>query len=112
MLIRYIFTLNGQMAPRREPRTPAESSFPDIAQLGEAIANAIQALFCPSQRTPLETVYNLKLNNFVGNEGHEGAERWLNHLEKTFRLMQRQGNLLEDRWVETTTWFLGEEPTS
>ena len=46
------------------------------------------------------------------NEGHEGAERWLNHLEKTFRLMQRQGNLPEDRWIETTTWFLGEEPAS
>ena len=60
----------------------------------------------------METVYNLKLNNFVGNEGHEGAERWLNHLEKTFRLMQRQGNLPNDRWVETTTWFLGEESAS
>ena len=72
------------MLLRREPRTSAESSFPDIAQLGEAIANVIQSSLRPPQRTPLETVYNLKLNNFVGNEGYEGAERWLNHLEKTF----------------------------
>ena len=79
------------MPHRREPRTSAESSFPDIAQLGEAIANAIQSSLRPPHRTPLETVYNLKLNNFVGNEGHEGAERWLNHLEKTFRLMQKTG---------------------
>ena len=60
----------------------------------------------------LETVYNLKLSNFEGTEGHEGAERWLNHIEKTFRLMQRQGNLPTERWVETTTWFLGREPAS
>ena len=26
--------------------------------------------------------------------------------------MQRQGNLPEDRWVKTTTWFSGEEPAS
>ncbi|XP_050133216.1 uncharacterized protein LOC126609316 [Malus sylvestris] len=44
--------------------------------------------------------------------GHEGAEKWINHLEKTFRVMQSQGNLLLDRWVETTTWFLGPEPAS
>ena len=49
-----------------------------------------------SQRTPLETVYNLKLSNFVGTEGPEGAERWLNHVEKTFRVMQGQGNHPKD----------------
>ena len=78
------------MPPRRAPRTSAESSFPDIAQLGEAIANVIQSSLRPPQRTPLETVYNLKLNNFKGNEGHEGAECWLNHLENFFRFMQRK----------------------
>ena len=35
------------MPPRREPRTPAESSFPDIAQLEEVIANVIQTSFRP-----------------------------------------------------------------
>ena len=57
-------------------------------------------------------MYNLKLPTFVGNEGHEGAERWLEHVEKTFRVMQNQGNLPAERWVETTTWFLGREPAS
>ncbi|KAM2127320.1 hypothetical protein ACFX1R_007243 [Malus domestica] len=94
--------------PRREPRHSAELSFPDIAQFGEVIANTIQSSLRPPQRTPLETVYNLKLNHFMGNEGHEGAEKWLNHIEKTFLMMQSQGNLHPDRWVETTTWFLGE----
>ncbi|KAM1342493.1 hypothetical protein ACFX2F_006810 [Malus domestica] len=96
------------MLPRREPRSSAEPSFLDIAQLGEAKANVIQSSFRPSQRTPLETVHNLKLSNFMGNKGHEGAGKWLNHLEKTFRLMHRQENLLKDMRVETTTWFLGE----
>ncbi|KAM2751537.1 hypothetical protein EV2_000699 [Malus domestica] len=100
------------MPPRREPRPLAKPSFPDIAQLGEAIANVIQSSFLPPQRTHLETVYNLKLNHFMGNEGSEGAEKWIDHLEKTFRLMHRQGNLREDRWVETTTWFLGKQPAS
>ena len=100
------------MPPRRDPHQSAESSFPDIAQLREAIGNAIQSSFRPSQRTHMETVYNLKLSNFEGTEGHEGAEHWLNHIEKTFRLMQRQWNLPTERWVETTTWFLGREPAS
>ena len=39
-----------------------ESNFPDIGQLGKAIANAIQSSLNPPQRTPLETVYNLNLN--------------------------------------------------
>ena len=82
------------------------------SQLGEAIANAIQSSLRPPQRTPLETVYKLKLNNFVGTEGPKGAERWLNHVEKTYRVMQRYGNFPEDRWVETTTWFLGEKAIS
>ncbi|XP_068323111.1 uncharacterized protein [Pyrus communis] len=38
----------------------------------------------PPQRTPLETMYNLKLDKFKDSEGHEGAERWLEHIEKTF----------------------------
>ncbi|XP_050121198.1 uncharacterized protein LOC126598867 isoform X2 [Malus sylvestris] len=75
------------MPPRREPRHSAEPSFPDIAQLGEAIANAIQSSLRPPQMTSLQTVYNLKLNHFMGNEGHEGAEKWLNHIEKTFLVM-------------------------
>ncbi|KAM2154990.1 hypothetical protein ACFX1Q_046741 [Malus domestica] len=49
------------MPPRRERHHSVEPSFPDIAQLGEAIANAIQSSLCPPQRIPLETVYNLKL---------------------------------------------------
>ncbi|KAM2138018.1 hypothetical protein ACFX1Q_010126 [Malus domestica] len=100
------------MPPRREPRQPAESSFPDIAQLGEAIVSAIQSAFRTPQMTPLETVHNLKVTHFIGNGGHEGAEKWLNHVEKTFQVMQSQGNLPPDRWVEMTTWFLGEQPTS
>ncbi|XP_070682764.1 uncharacterized protein [Malus domestica] len=63
-----------------------------------------------SWRTPLETMCNLKLDRFMGNEGHEGAEKWLDHIEKTFQVMQSQGNLHANRWVETTTWFLGREP--
>ena len=76
------------MPPRRDPRPSVESSFPDVAQLMKAIANAIQASLRPSRSTPLETVYNLKLPTFMGNQGHEGAERWLEHVEKTFRVMQ------------------------
>ncbi|KAM1543898.1 hypothetical protein ACFX1Z_013513 [Malus domestica] len=86
------------MPPRREPRQPAESSFPDIAQLGEAIVSAIQTAFRTPQRTPLETVHHLKLTHFMGNEGHEGAKKWLNHVEKTFQVMQSQRNLPPDRW--------------
>ncbi|KAM1519941.1 hypothetical protein ACFX1Z_022687 [Malus domestica] len=100
------------MPPRREPHQSVEPSFPDIAQLGEAIVSAIQSAFRTPQRTPLETVYNLKLTHFIGNEGHEGAEKWLNHIKNTFLVMQSQGNLPPDRWVETTTWFLGEQPAS
>ncbi|KAM2474101.1 hypothetical protein PS1_006852 [Malus domestica] len=48
----------------------------------------------------------------MGNEGHEGADKWLNHMEKTFQVMQSQGNLSSNRWVEMTTWFLGEQPAS
>ncbi|XP_068339049.1 uncharacterized protein [Pyrus communis] len=86
--------------------------FSDITQLGEAIANVIQSSLRLPQRTPLETVYNLKLNNFMGNEGPEGAKQWLNHVEKTYRVMQQLENFPEDRWVETTTWFLGKEAAS
>ncbi|KAM2990211.1 hypothetical protein FF2_004084 [Malus domestica] len=100
------------MPPRREPRQPAESSFPGIAQLGEVIVSAIQTTFRTPQMTPLETVHNMKLTYFMGNEGPEGAEKWLNHMEKTFQVMKSQGNLLPDRWVETTTLFLGEQPAS
>ncbi|XP_068340331.1 uncharacterized protein [Pyrus communis] len=97
------------MLPRREPRRSDESSFPNIAQLGEAIATAIQSAIRPPQKTPQETMYNLKLDKFEGNEGHEGAERWLEHIEKTFRVLHNQRNLPVERWVETTSWFLGTE---
>ncbi|KAM2013164.1 hypothetical protein ACFX1T_024907 [Malus domestica] len=76
------------MPPRRVPHHSAEPSFLDIAQLGEAITNAIQSSLRPPQMTHLETVYNLKLNHFMGNEGHDGAKKWLNHVEKTFLVMQ------------------------
>ncbi|XP_070678756.1 uncharacterized protein [Malus domestica] len=100
------------MSPRRKPRQSAEPSFPDIAQLGEAIISTIQTAFRTPQRTPLEIIYNLKLTHFIGNEGHEGAEKWLNHMEKTFQVMQSRRNLSLDRWFETTTWFLGEHHAS
>ncbi|XP_068336419.1 uncharacterized protein [Pyrus communis] len=63
----------------------------------------------PPQMTPLETMYNLKLDKFKGSEGHEGAERWLEHIEKAFRVLHNQGNLPMERWVETTSWFLDTE---
>ncbi|KAM1078442.1 hypothetical protein ACFX19_026116 [Malus domestica] len=75
--------------PRKQPHHSFEPSFPDIAQLWEAIANAIQFSLRPPQRTPLETVYNLKLNHFMGNKGSKRVEKWINHLEKTFSLMHR-----------------------
>ncbi|XP_068331476.1 uncharacterized protein [Pyrus communis] len=77
------------MPPRREPRCSSKPSIPDIAQLGEAIATTIQSAIRPPQRTPLETMYNLKLDKFEGNEGHEGVERWLEHIEKTFCELRR-----------------------
>ncbi|KAM2748489.1 hypothetical protein EV2_027508 [Malus domestica] len=100
------------MPPRRDPRRAAEPNFPDIAQLGEAMAQAFQANIRPPQRTPVETMYNLKLETFEGNEGYEGAEKWLDRIEQTFQVMQSQGNLPANRWVETTTWFLGREPAA
>ncbi|XP_048441871.1 uncharacterized protein LOC125478128 [Pyrus x bretschneideri] len=57
-------------------------------------------------------MYNLKLDKFHGHEGPEGAERWLEHIEKTFRVLHNQGNLPVERWVETTSWFLGTESAS
>ncbi|XP_068309608.1 uncharacterized protein [Pyrus communis] len=100
------------MPPRREPRRFAEPSFPDIAQLGETIATAIHSAIRLPQMTPLETMYNLKLDKFEGNEGYEGAERWLEHIEKTFRVLHNQGILLVEKWVETTSWFLGKDSAS
>ncbi|CAN6715891.1 unnamed protein product [Malus baccata var. baccata] len=75
------------MPPRREPRRASESNFLDITQFGETMAHAFQnAIRHPlPQRTPLETMYNLKLDHFMSNEGHEGAEKWLDHIEKTFQ---------------------------
>ncbi|XP_050133164.1 uncharacterized protein LOC126609229 [Malus sylvestris] len=100
------------MPPRRDPRRAAEPNFPDITQLGAAMAQAFQANIRPPQRTPVETMYNLKLETFEGNEGYEGAEKWLDRIEQTFQVMQSQGNLPANRWVETTTWFLGREPAA
>ena len=57
-------------------------------------------------------MYNLKLPTFIGNESHEGSERWLEHVEKTFQVMQSQGSLPAERWVETITWLLGREPAA
>ncbi|CAN6548754.1 unnamed protein product [Malus baccata var. baccata] len=84
------------LPPRREPRRASEPN---------------TAIRLP-QRTPLEAMYNLKLDCFIGNEGHEGAENWLDSIEKTFQVMQSQGNLPASRCVETTTWFLGREPAA
>ncbi|XP_050108715.1 uncharacterized protein LOC126587672 [Malus sylvestris] len=100
------------MPPRRDHRRAAEPNFPDITQLGAAMAQAFQANIRPPQRTPVETMYNLKLETFEGNEGYEGAEKWLDRIEQTFQVMQSQGNLPANRWVETTTWFLGREPAA
>ncbi|KAM2515264.1 hypothetical protein ACFX1W_027528 [Malus domestica] len=87
------------MPPRRESSRASDSNVPDITQLGEAMAHAFQNAICPPppHRTPLETMYNLKLDSFMGNEGHEGAEKWLDHIEKTFQVMQSQGNLHANR---------------
>nr|CBL94172.1 putative retrotransposon protein [Malus domestica] len=74
--------------------------------MAQALQNAIRPP-PPPQMTPLETMYNLKLDHFMSDKGHEGAEKWLDHIEKTFQVMQSQGNFPADRWVETTTWFLG-----
>ena len=52
------------MPPHREPRHVEEPSFPSVAQLGEAIANALQSVIRPSQRTPLESVHNLKITSW------------------------------------------------
>ncbi|KAM1856804.1 hypothetical protein ACFX14_006998 [Malus domestica] len=76
------------MPPCRESRRAPEPNFLDITQLGEAMPHAFQNAIHPPpslQRTPLETMYNLKLERFMGNEGHEGAEKWLDHIEKTFQ---------------------------
>ncbi|CAN6718863.1 unnamed protein product [Malus baccata var. baccata] len=103
------------MPPRRESRRASEPNFPDITQLGEAMAQAFQNAIRPPpppQRTPLETMYNLKLDCFMGNEGHEGAKKWPDHIEMTFQVTQSQGNFPANRWVETTTWFLGREPAA
>ena len=94
------------MPPCRELRHLDEPSFSDIAQLGEAIANMIQFVIRYPQRTSLETVYRLKLNHFIGNDGR------LNHVEKSFCVRRSQGNLLLERRVETITWFLDTESTS
>ncbi|KAM1333201.1 hypothetical protein ACFX2F_009276 [Malus domestica] len=88
------------MPPRRERRRTSKSNFPDIVQLGEVMAHAFQnviRLLPLLQRTPLETMYNLKLDRFMGNEGHEGVEKWLDHIEKTFQVMQSHGNLPANR---------------
>ncbi|XP_068328212.1 uncharacterized protein [Pyrus communis] len=44
-------------------------------------------------------MYNLKLDKFKGHEGYERAERWLEHIEKTFRMLQSQRNLSSERFV-------------
>ncbi|XP_068317080.1 uncharacterized protein [Pyrus communis] len=77
--------------------------------MGETIVTAIQTAIRSPQRTHLETMYSLKLDKFKGNEGHEGAERWLEHIEKTFSVLHNQGSLPMERWVETTSWFLETE---
>ena len=81
------------MPPRREPRSSVDPSFPDLSQLGDAIAHAIQSTLHPSHMTPLESAHNLRLPRFEGDEGHEGAERWFLQLEQTFRVLHSQGNL-------------------
>ncbi|XP_070671680.1 uncharacterized protein [Malus domestica] len=93
------------MPPRREPRSPAENNFPDFGQFGEAIAAAIQSSLRPTPRNTLDIVSRLKINDFYGNKGPEKSEIWFDHVEKTFRVMHRQGNLSLERWVETATWF-------
>ena len=36
-------------------------------------------------------MYNLKLDKFKGHEGYKGAERWLEHIEKTFLVFKVKG---------------------
>ncbi|XP_068331397.1 uncharacterized protein [Pyrus communis] len=99
------------MPPCKEPRRSAERSFPNVAQLGEAIATAIQSALLLPQRTPLETMYNLKLDKFEGHKGFEGAERWLEHIEKTFRVLYNQGNLPVEKWEQEVHRLSPEERT-
>ena len=94
------------MPPRREPRTSAENNFLDLGQFGEVIANAIQFALRLTPRNTLDIVSRLKINELFGNEGVEKSAIWLDLVEKTFRIMERQGNLPSERWVDTTTWFL------
>ncbi|XP_048429804.1 uncharacterized protein LOC125472433 [Pyrus x bretschneideri] len=57
-------------------------------------------------------MYNLKLDKFEGHEGFKGAEQWLEHIEKTFRVLHNQGNFPVEKWVEMTSWFLGKDSAS
>ena len=95
------------MPPRRDPRSSVEPSFPDVAQLGEVIANMIQFVIRSPQRTLLETVYKLKLNHFMGNDGPKGAKRWLNHVEKFFCVKQSResssGKVGQDDYL--VSWY-------
>ena len=91
------------MPPRREPHTSAENNFLGFGQFGEAITNVIQSALRPAPRNTLDIVSRLKINEFFGNEGAEKSEIWFDHVEKTFRVMERQGNLPVERWVETAT---------
>ena len=74
------------MPPCREPLDPSETNFLDFGQFGEAIASAIHALR-PPQKSTLETVSQLQINNFFGNEGPEKYEIWIDLVEKTFLVM-------------------------
>lgn len=47
----------------------------------------------------------MKIDEVFGKEGSEKFEIWLDHVEKTFQVMHRQGSLPEERWVKTATWF-------
>ncbi|CAN6687403.1 unnamed protein product [Malus baccata var. baccata] len=97
------------MSPRRESRHAPEPNFRDITELGEAMAHAFQNAIRPPhpQRTPLETMYNMKLDRFMGNEGHEEAEKWLDHIEKTFQNFKKRFVLLEyiDRKKQEFTYL-------
>ncbi|KAM1362756.1 hypothetical protein ACFX2H_027539 [Malus domestica] len=93
------------MPPRRAPPVPSETNFLNFGQLSKAIANAIQLTLRLPQRTTLEIVSHLLINNFFGNKGLKKSEVWIDHVENTSRVKQGQGNLPAEIWVETVTWF-------
>ncbi|CAN6566379.1 unnamed protein product [Malus baccata var. baccata] len=86
---------------RRESRRTPDPNFPDIVQLGEAMAQAFQNVIRhppPPQRTPLEAMYNLKLDRFMGDEGREPASLWRNQTQFMTPAMTSDWDVFKDNF--------------